>query len=135
LLLLCKTALKFTIKKMFPTMKKMFSLLLIATCLLESCKKDDPTPNPTCNTAGITYTNTVKAIFTAKCATSGCHVTSATIGALSTFAESKQKAMEGKIVGAIKREAGFSPMPKVGNKLSDCEISQIEAWIAAGTPE
>jgi len=38
----------------------------------------------------------------------------------------------GRFLGAVKQQAGFVKMPQVGNKLSDCEIRQIEKWIAAG---
>ncbi len=41
----------------------------------------------------------------------------------------------GSLLGAIKHESGFSPMPKIGHKLSDCTIAKIESWIADGAPE
>ena len=40
----------------------------------------------------------------------------------------------GRFIGAVKHQAGYSPMPQGGNKLTDCQIRQIEKWIATGTP-
>jgi hypothetical protein len=42
-------------------------------------------------------------------------------------------ALNGKLYGSIAHQAGFSPMPKNGAKLSDCEITQVQRWIAAGS--
>ena len=39
---------------------------------------------------------------------------------------------DGKLLGAINREGGFSPMPKERAKLLDCEIAKIDSWINAG---
>jgi hypothetical protein len=39
----------------------------------------------------------------------------------------------GQLLGAIKQQQGYSPMPK-GGKLNDCEILTIEAWVNEGTP-
>lgn len=38
------------------------------------------------------------------------------------------------MVGNIRHDAGFLPMPKNGNKLSDCDIATIKAWVDAGAP-
>jgi len=38
------------------------------------------------------------------------------------------------LMGTIKHESGWSPMPKNGNKLSDCKIQKIDRWILDGTP-
>ncbi len=38
----------------------------------------------------------------------------------------------GRLLGAVRHEAGYLQMPQGGNKLSDCEIRQIEKWIVAG---
>ena len=36
------------------------------------------------------------------------------------------------LLGNIRHEAGYVNMPAGGNKLSDCDIAIIEAWIKAG---
>jgi hypothetical protein len=39
-----------------------------------------------------------------------------------------------KILASIRHDVNADPMPKGGPKLSACDISRIEAWIAAGQP-
>ena len=64
----------------------------------------------------------------------GCHnSTTATSGViLDNYSGVKTVAANGKLLGVIKRLPGFPAMPKNGNKLSDCQIRQLEKWIAAG---
>lgn len=38
------------------------------------------------------------------------------------------------LVGNIRHDPGFVPMPNNGGKLSDCEIATIKAWVDAGAP-
>jgi mono/diheme cytochrome c family protein len=41
----------------------------------------------------------------------------------------------GKLQGTINHLSGFSPMPKGQNKLPDCDLQKIDAWINDGSPE
>lgn len=85
-----------------------------------------------CDASNFTFSGAVQNIMTNKC--QGCHSGTTPAGGidLSTYAGIKAKVDDGKLWGAINHAPGFSPMPKNGNKLSDCEIQQIENWIAAG---
>ncbi len=87
-----------------------------------------------CDTTNVTYTATIKTLIAGKC--QGCHSGSAPQGGidLSTHTGLKAKVTDGRLWGAINHASGFSPMPKNGNKLSDCEISQIRIWIDKGSP-
>jgi mono/diheme cytochrome c family protein len=38
------------------------------------------------------------------------------------------------LVGNIRHDEGFNPMPDDGGKLSDCDIALIKAWVDAGAP-
>lgn len=113
-----------------------FSLVLIASVLvIFSCGDDDP-PSTECITTNITYDNTVEDIIAGSCFGSGCHDQ----GTTSTFEmynyETTKAAVGfGKFVGAINHTPGFAKMPKEGDKLSDCNINKLEAWIAADFPE
>jgi len=51
---------------------------------------------------------------------------------LKDYSHIKQYVDNGKLLGSITHQAGFSPMPPAGNKLSDCRIAQITNWINAG---
>ena len=86
-----------------------------------------------CDTAVFTYSGAVKPIIDGKCA--GCHNPSNLGGNidLSTYNTVRTVAINGKFYGSVAQQPGYSPMPKNGIKLSDCEIRQIQKWIAAGS--
>lgn len=85
-----------------------------------------------CDTAVFTYSGAVKPIMDKKCV--GCHNPSNLGGNidLSTYIAVRAVAINGKLYGSVAQQPGYSPMPKNGIKLSDCEIRQIQKWIAAG---
>lgn len=127
-------------------MKKL--ILPICIMLLASCyndKADQLYPEPTtggtggssCDTTALTYTTDIKPIFDQSCALSGCHdaATKSYGWDLSSYSASKAALQGGRVLGAIKYESGFIQMPKGMNKLSDCNISKIEAWFNAGMPQ
>ena len=90
-----------------------------------------------CDTSAVTYSGFVKTTMESFCYV--CH--SQTAGpssgggiVLEGYNEIKAYVDNGKLLGAIRHDQGFSPMPKSGSKLSDCTISRIEAWVNAGAP-
>ncbi len=87
-----------------------------------------------CDTALFTYSGAIKPVMNAKC--TGCHKPGNLGGNidLSTYDAVKIVALNGKLYGSIAHQPGYSPMPKNSAKLSDCEIRQVQKWIAAGTP-
>lgn len=87
-----------------------------------------------CDTANVTYSGSIKTIISNKC--QGCHSSTAPSGGydFSTYAGLKAKVNDGRLWGAVNHVSGYSPMPKNGNKLSVCELSQIKTWIDAGAP-
>ena len=112
---------------------KLFSLLLFFGLVLFACDKED-----LCETEDITYTNTIASILNSTCALSGCHVDGNEANAFFSFegyTKAKGAADFGRIVGAINHEVDYSPMPKNGDKLDQCTIDQITAWVDAGAPE
>ena len=110
-----------------------FKVIIIAITVVTvfGCSKDEDT----CNTDNITYTNTI-ASLTASCAVSGCHNAGSTngSGSLANYADAKAFMAKGRTIGALRHEAGFVAMPQGGEKMSDCNISKIEKWIADGFP-
>lgn len=105
---------------------------------LTSCYKDNEenlyprTGN--CNTEAVTFSKIILPQISAQCAS--CHSGSgASAGIrLTNYSEISAAIDAGRFMGSIKHQAGFSAMPKGGAKMSDCSISQIEAWIANGKP-
>jgi mono/diheme cytochrome c family protein len=87
-----------------------------------------------CDTTELSFTQTIQPIFQRSC--TGCHgaaVVNAGIR-LHDYEHVVQAVQSGRLLGAIRHDAGYSPMPQGGNKLPACEIDQIAAWIEAGTP-
>ena len=39
---------------------------------------------------------------------------------------------DGRLLGAIKHQSGFEPMPQLAPKLPTCEIAKVEHWITDG---
>lgn len=109
---------------------------LLIGLFMASCGGDDPEPE-TCDTTNVTYTNGAAAIINATCATSpACHNNDASSTfKMSDYDQSFAAAGFNKIVGSINHTDGFSNMPKGADKLSQCDIDILTAWIDAGAPE
>jgi uncharacterized membrane protein len=86
------------------------------------------------DTVNISFTLSVRPVISNKC--QGCHSGANPQGGidLSTYNGIKVQASNGKLWGAINWSAGFAAMPKNGTRLSVCEITKIQKWIAQGAP-
>lgn len=113
---------------------------LLAGCYNDSKEELYPVSTPStgggtgCDTANVTFTASVLPIFTANCATSGCHTAATRAGNydLSTYAGAKAAVDAGRLLGAVKQLTGFSQMPQGKSKLDDCSIAKIDKWVALG---
>lgn len=87
-----------------------------------------------CDTVNVTYSGTVAPLLQAKCV--GCHNANTMSGNinLSTYTGAQVQALNGRMIGAVNHDPGYSPMPKGGNKLPPCEIEALGIWIADGAP-
>lgn len=87
-----------------------------------------------CDSSVFTFSGAIQPIIQNKC--QGCHSGANAQGGidLSNYNSIKVKVNDGRLWGAINHQAGYSAMPKNGTKLSDCEITQFQKWIAAGSP-
>lgn len=85
-----------------------------------------------CDTSVFTYSGAVSVTINTYC--KGCHNPASLGGGidLSNYAGVKAAAL-GRLMGSINHTTGYSAMPKGGNKLPDCQITQIQKWIQAGT--
>jgi hypothetical protein len=85
-----------------------------------------------CDVTNVTFSNFVQPLIQSRC--QGCHSGSAPQGGinLSTHANVKTLADNGKIYEVITRSVNW--MPKGGQKLDDCTTSKVKAWIDAGAP-
>jgi len=114
-------------------MKKIL-MLLVVTSFFASCyynNEEDLLGTASCDTTNVTYSVTVKKILTDYC--TSCHSDASLQGGISLegYDNVKKYATAGSLLGSIK-QVDYSPMPKGSSKLSDCDISKIEKWIADG---
>ena len=110
----------------------LFILLTSSSCYYD--KAEILYPPSTCDTAIITYRNTIVPILAANCTT--CH--GGTLPAygidLTVYSVVKAQVDNGKLWGTVSHAAGYPPMPKNSDKLNDCNLNKIKLWILAGAP-
>ena len=114
-------------------------IAIFLAAFLQSCYYDNvedlyPSP-PACDTTNVSYSDEVWPVISSNC--TGCHSGGAPSGnvSLENYDEIVRAANNGSLLGTIKHENGWSPMPKGGGKLPDCDIAKIESWVNAGTPD
>jgi hypothetical protein len=89
-------------------------------------------PLEMCDTLQVSYSQTIAPILQQQCYE--CHGVSAPISGipLEGYANLKNMVMAGRLLGALRRQPGFSPMPQNGPSLPECTILKIEKWVAEG---
>jgi len=88
-----------------------------------------------CDSVNVGYFLIIKPLFAKACV--GCHNNAFPSGGiqLADYDGSKSAGQAGRLMGAVKWTTGFSPMPKGGNKLTNCEITQLQKWISNQYPQ
>jgi hypothetical protein len=118
-------------------MKKIiYFIVLSLACIFAGCKKESKQAIDPCSTANVTYSNFISGLLQSYGCT-GCHNNQSAPNGINWegYANSKTSALGGRVMGAITHAPGYSPMPKTGGKLTDCEINKVKAWIDAGAPQ
>ena len=118
-------------------MKKINILVILLTLFTASCYYDNAEelyPDDPCDTSNVTYSLSVVPIIDRECIV--CHSASANLGnvTLEGYAEIKKYVDNGKLRSSITHDGNASPMPKDGNKMSDCNIKIIQTWLDANAP-
>lgn len=120
-------------------MLKLRSLLFLLslTGLATACYYDveeEIYPTLECVTENVNYSEEILSIISTNCYS--CHNAASNFGnvTLEGYAALKARVDNGQLLGVIRHESGFSPMPKNQPQLVDCDIAKIEVWVAAGAP-
>lgn len=116
-------------------MKKIIYLALVMMVFF-ACKQESREELDPCYTGNVTYTNFIAPLVqNYNCI--GCHNSRSAPNGINWegYTNAKSAAMTGRVYGAVSHTPGYSPMPKSGGKLTDCEIKKMKAWIDAGAPE
>lgn len=117
-------------------MKSFISALLIIFSI-SACYYDNEQEikgTTTCDTSAVKYSVQIVKIMDDNC--NGCHSTSSNQGnvILDTYEAVKGYTLDGSLYGSVNWDSKYSPMPKNGAKMDDCNIATIKAWIDAGAP-
>lgn len=118
--------------------------LLFIVLSQSSCGNDDdgedpapdPSPQDTCETRDITYTNYVENVLLAQC--QACHNEDRQEAGLrlTTYEDARDIAADGALLHAVKGEEDFKIMPPApAPPLDDCAIEKLTAWVNEGMPE
>ena len=89
-------------------------------------------PVENCDSINVTYSATIVPIVTQNCYE--CHSGSLPISGILLEGHGNLKAMvdAGRLLGAVRHQTGFSPMPKDRPSLAECDILKIEKWVQDG---
>ncbi len=121
-------------------MTKLLIVSMLLTVSFTACKTDSGEmlyPQKVgCDTSNIQYSTIVKPIIKTNCLDQGCHTSGNPSGGFQfeTYNDFITVIPGDKLITSLKYLASPSKnMPPTG-KLSDCDISKIEAWIKRGYP-
>lgn len=84
----------------------------------------------TCDSVNVTFSGIINPIIQESCIS--CHNTTSPV--LTSYANVKAQADNGKLNCAVNHLNGCSPMPQGAAQLSLCKLTQIKKWIQAGAP-
>lgn len=109
-------------------MKKIIFLFAFVV-YLTSCSSEK-----SCDTSNVSYKSNIKPIIDNYC--SNCHGASFEMMGNNIKLDSYDLLKEriNDVVKAVNHAPNFSPMPKMMQKLDDCDIKMLEAWSAKGCP-
>jgi mono/diheme cytochrome c family protein len=111
-------------------------LFLFSACYYENEESVYGKPDGSCDSTNVTYSKSVQPIIQTWCL--GCHSDAQVAGGsgggnhLEGYSNLRVYALNGRLLGAVEHRPGYSPMPKYGNKLSDCDIAIIKNWVVKG---
>lgn len=118
---------------MMKLLKYFFPLLFLTSCYYDV--EEVLYAGEECNTEAVSYQDDIRLIFDTHCMI--CHNASSNFGnvKLETYAQVVTRVESGELLGVIRHDPGFSPMPQGNPKIPECQIRQIESWIDDGYPQ
>lgn len=92
-------------------------------------------PPDDCDTVSVTYSLVVEPIIANNCY--ACHSALAPTSGipLEGYPNLKAQVDNERLIGAIRHESGYSPMPQNAPALSECSLLKIEKWVAEGAQD
>lgn len=89
-------------------------------------------PDTGCDTDSVTYSGVIAPLLQANCIS--CHSAAVNEGGITLegYDQVMARVTSGQLMGALNREAGYSPMPQNQPKLPNCQIEKVAVWIQEG---
>ena len=114
----------------------MLLLVMGSGCKNDSLEDFEPVEVEECDTSDISFSVDVMPVLETKCNENTCHGGDFPQGGigLSSY-ESVSAVDEDRLTGAIRHDEDYQNMPDNAEKLSECDIQKIEAWINQGKPD
>jgi mono/diheme cytochrome c family protein len=101
------------------------------------CTNNPVTPDPdedpiACDTAAVSLSADIRPFLNTKCVS--CHGSVLQSGGynLADHTGIMVAVNNGRLLGSVRHEQGFSAMPSGSAKLEDCQIAKLESWVAQG---
>jgi hypothetical protein len=123
--------------------KEKITFVLFVSVILCSCYRNNEATlfpkssepgSSSCDTMNVSYSAAINPVLLQNCAIPGCHTgPSPTAGyTLDNYIGVRSVVLGGRLIGAITHAVGYSPMPKNGGMLSDCQVGLITSWVNQG---
>ena len=111
-------------------------LLILDSCYYDSEEALFPELFSECDTTGLSYNADIVPILTDYCLACHSNANAAAQGAgLQLEDYTDLSGAFNAVLGAVRHDPGFSPMPKGGGKISFCDILKLEKWNQDGKPQ
>ena len=128
---------KNTIKIFFVT--AIFAALIVfaPSCRYENEQILLTTKNASCDSTSVKFSTTILPLIVEHCQGGACHSAGNSQGTwvITTYAQVMDLMVDpttNYLLGPIKRQRGFSQMPKNRSKLDACTIAKFENWVKEG---
>jgi len=118
------------LKSIFFGLCVLYGLMLLPS----SCVSNNEEDLYPCDTLNVTYSGTVAPIINQNCIRCHSAIAPSSGYPLEGYDNLKASVDDELLIGSIKHEEGFNPMPEDASKLPDCAIHQIEIWVEVGAP-
>ena len=112
---------------------KVLAAILAITWINSSCSNDsqeDLFPElGICDTLDISYSADIVPVFVNNCYSCHSNESNSSGILLDSYDNLSQYAENGKLLGAVRHDDGYIPMPINAGKLDECSIFKMEAWV------
>ena len=124
-------------KKIQLSILSIATILFLNSCYYDNFKELHPAnaivPSACDTVLAISYSTQIVPIINAACVR--CHNSTGSAHDMTTYTSVYNDAITfGYLYNSVAQDGTVQPMPEGASKLSDCDITKIKKWVAAGAP-